>query len=101
MERRTAEEAARAAAEQSAEHFAAVQRPAAQTAQPAGSETAKPRRMAPGTARNVELLRTARPGDDAELGREAAQADRAPAASGEPTVAPRRASKPRRNAKRT
>jgi len=89
---RSAEDAARAAAAQSAEHFAAVQRTAA---------TAKPRRMDAKTARNVELLQSARPDDAGESGREAAQAERAPAPPGEPATAPRPANNPRRKAKRT
>ena len=103
VEHRAAEDAVRAAAEESAQHFAAAQRSAAQLSRQAGVQAKQPRRISEVVAaHNVELLRPARTGGEAESGDQGGHgSERAPAAPAE-TAAPRpRATKPSRKAKRT
>jgi gamma-glutamylputrescine oxidase len=100
IERRATEEAARAAAEESAERFAAAQRTAAQRARQTTVEARQPRVSDAAAAHNVEMLRTARAGGEADLGNEAAPGvDPLPATQKEPTA--RRRATARRKAKRT
>jgi len=103
VEHSAAEDAVRAAAEESAQHFAAAQRSAAQLSRQAGVQAEQPRRISEVVAaHNVELLRPARTGGEAESGDQGGHgSERAPAAPAEPAAPRPRATKPSRKAKRT